>query len=66
MKFVSRSVWLVARTEKKDKEENTRKWPKKGSQKAKNQNSKIEKKIYSCPKEYYAKKVGSYAKNCDM
>ena len=45
----------------KDKEENTRKWPKKGPQRAKNQNFEKQKNafFFSCPKEYYVKKLGS-------
>ena len=45
----------------KDKEENTRKWPKKGPQRAKNQNFEKQKNagFFSCPKECYAKKIGS-------
>ena len=44
-----------------DKEENTPKWPKKGPQRAKNpifEKQKIA-SFFSCPKEYYAKKLGS-------
>ena len=46
---------------KEDKEENTPKWPKKGPQRAKNPNFEKQKIefFYSCPKEYYAKKLGS-------
>ena len=45
----------------KDKEENTRKWPKKGPQRAKNQNFEKQKIVFffSCPKENYAKKLDS-------
>ena len=52
----------------KDKEENTRKCPKKGPQRAKNHNFEKQKIafFFSCPKEYYAKKLGSYVKNCDL
>ena len=45
----------------KDKEENTRKWPKKGPQRAKNQNFEKQNIAFfpPCPKEYYVKKLGS-------
>ena len=44
----------------KDKEENTRKWPKRALKGPKIKIKK-EKKMcfFSCPKEYYAKKIGS-------
>ena len=50
-----------------NKEENTGKWQKRGPQRAKNPN--FEKKnccFFSCPKEYYAKKLDSYVKNSDL
>ena len=51
----------------KDKEENTRKWPFGGP--SKGQKSKFRKKkcgFDKCPKDYYAKKLGSQVKNCDL
>ncbi len=51
----------------KDKEENTRKLPFGGP--SKGQKSKFRKKkcvFDSCPKDYYAKKLGSQVKNCDL
>ena len=52
----------------KDKEENTRKWPKKGPQRAKNQNfEKREKTFFShSPKEHIFKKIGCWVENCDL
>ena len=43
----------------KDKEENTRKWPKKGPQRAKNYEKQKMFFFTSYPKEYYAKRFGA-------
>ena len=49
----------------KDKEENTRKRALKGPKIRISKNNKIV-FFFSYPKEYYAKKLGSYVKNCDL
>ena len=61
---VCKSISMTCSTYRRiteDKEENTPKWPKKGPQRAKNQNFEKQKITFSlsCPKEYYAKKLGS-------
>ena len=61
---VCKSISMTCSTYRRiteDIEENTPKWPKKGPQRAKNQNFEKQKIafFFSRPKEYYAKKLGS-------
>ena len=60
---VCKSISMTCSTHRritKDKEENTRKWPKKALKGPKIIISKNKKCVFfSCPKEYYAKKLGS-------
>ena len=63
-KKVCKSISMTCSTYRKitkEKEENTRKWPKKGPQRAKNPNFEKQKIafFFSCHKKYYAKKLDS-------